>query len=601
MTAFFSFWTLLFAYSKKKLYLCSVFRSKDMTEYTEQGIYIQEVDARFLERDLERTAAIIDRHRPFVVLITHYDELLATDHALNYQLLGKLMGVHIGLIEDKEQILHDGHDLFRHVHVTYGHDIEQSIRALTHIIAKYSELHRMFSKRHLAIRLLEREEEILQLMPSCPEVVLAAQHERESIASNYGKSAAAVIREARQGFVHGALEETLTHAANDTGHSFSDKLDKVLTNRWFGLPILVAILYLVFWMTFKLGAYPQAWIGDGIDSLVQWLTAVMPNGWLTSLFVDGIVQGIGAVISFLPNIIILFFFLCIMEDTGYMSRAAYLMDKIMHMVGLHGGSFIPMLVGFGCNVPAIMACRNIENNKDRALTMLMIPFMSCSARLPVYMLFVGVFFPHHQPIVMMSLYLIGIVLSILFALVMKQTRWFRQPEQDYVSTLPPFRKPTWRTTGRHIWERTWDYLQKIGTIILWASIVIWALTYFPTRSMDLEHSYLAMIGLWTEPLVRPLGFDWKMSVCLLTGLPAKEAIVSTMGILFHSEPLATAFSPLTAFGFMVFVLLYFPCVATVKTLRKELSAKWATFTVIHSLCLAWIMAFLIHSIGNLLL
>ncbi len=571
-----------------------------MTEYTENGIYIQEVDARYLERDLERTAAIIDRHRPFVVLITHYADLLATDHALNYLLLGKLMGVHIGLVEDKEQVLRDGHELFRHVHVTYGHDIEQAIRRLTEIIAQYPELHRMFSKRHLAIRLMEREEEILQLMPSCPEVVLAAQHEREALGISFGKSAAEVIREARQGFVHGALEETLTHAENDTGHSFSDRLDKVLTNKWIGLPILIGILYLVFACAFSLGAYPQGWIEDGIAWLVDWMSAVLPAGWLTSLFVDGIIQGVGAVISFLPNIIILFFFLSLMEDTGYMARAAFLMDKIMHVVGLHGGSFIPMLVGFGCNVPAIMACRNIENNKDRALTMLMLPFMSCSARLPVYMLFVGVFFPDHKPLVMMSLYLIGIVLSILFALVMKHTRWFKQPEQDYVSTLPPFRQPTWRNTSKHIWERTWDYLQKIGTVILWASIVIWGLTYFPSRSMDLEHSYLSMIGLWTEPLVRPLGFDWKMSVCLLTGLPAKEAIVSTMGILFHSEPLVGAFSPLTAFGFMVFVLLYFPCVATVNTLRRELSTKWAAFMVVHSLALAWVVAFLIHVIGNLL-
>lgn len=284
-----------------------------------------------------------------------------------------------------------------------------------------------------------------------------------------------------------------------------------------------------------------------------------------------------------------------------MARAAFLMDKVMHAVGLHGRSFIPMLVGFGCNVPAILAAKDIDNPKDRTLTMLMIPFMSCSARLPVYMLFVGAFFPSHKAIVMMSLYLVGIVLSILFALVMKRTKWFRQPERDYVSELPQFRRPSWKEFGTHVWERLWDYLQKIATVIIWASIIIWGLTYFPTHSMDLEHSYLAMIGQVTEPLVTPLGFDWKTSVCLITGLPAKEAIISTMGILYGGDATLSAFTPLTAYAFMLFVLLYFPCVATVSALRREVGHGWAWFTVVHSLLLAWIVAFAVHQIGSLFL
>jgi ferrous iron transport protein B len=318
------------------------------------------------------------------------------------------------------------------------------------------------------------------------------------------------------------------------------------------------------------------------------------------MLLDGVLMGIGAVLAFLPNIVIMFFFLSLMEDSGYMARAAYVLDKMMHRIGLHGSSFIPMLMGFGCNVPAIMAARDITNKKDRALTMLMVPFMSCSARLPVYMLFVGAFFAEQKAIVMLSLYVLGVLLSILFAFVMQRTSAFRQPKHDYVSELPAYRYPTLRTTGLHIWERVADYLQKIPAVIIWASVIIWALTYFPTGSMnDMEHSYLAAIGHWMEPVMKPLGFDWKMSVCLLTGLPAKEAIVSTMGILYPSDSALSAFTPVTAYAFMTFVLLYFPCVATITTLGKELGAKWAWFSLVQSMILAWVVSFLIYQIGTL--
>jgi ferrous iron transport protein B len=401
--------------------------------------------------------------------------------------------------------------------------------------------------------------------------------------------------------VHGALEETLTHAQNDTGHSVADRVDKILTNRWIGLPLLILLLYVVFECTFTLGAYPQEWIGMGIEALADWVRGWLPDLWWSSLLIDGVLMGIGAVLAFLPNIIIMFFFLSLMEDSGYMARAAYAMDKIMHHFGLHGSSFIPMLMGFGCNVPAIMAAKDIANKKDRALTMMMVPFMSCSARLPVYMLFIGAFFAEQKAIVMLSLYILGVLLSIAFAWVMQRTKAFCQPKHDYVSELPPFRCPTLRNTGLHIWERIADYLQKIPAVIIWASVIIWALTYFPTGSMtDMEHSYLAMIGHWMEPVMRPLGFDWKMSVCLLTGLPAKEAVVSTMGILYPSDTAMVVFTPLIAYAFMVFVLLYFPCVATITTLRKEIGAKWAWFSVIHSFVLAWVVSFVIYQVGMLL-
>ena len=491
------------------------------TEYIESGVHIVEVDARHLEEGLVQAVHLLNEKQHIVILLSHYKELLKTRHWLDYNLLSELMGVQIGLKEDKEAVL-----------------------------AKPRPL------RYVRINSVE-------------------------------------------GYIHGALEETLHHSPDDTGHSLSDRIDKVLTNRWLGFPILIAVLYAVFELTFAIGSYPQEWIASGIDMLCEWLDTLWADGWFSSLMIDGIVRGIGAVLSFVPNILILFILLALMEDSGYMARAAFLMDKIMHSVGLHGRSFIPMLVGFGCNVPAIMAARDIDNLKDRTLTMLMIPFMSCSARLPVYMLFVSAFFPGHKALVMMSLYAIGIVLSILFALVMKRTKWFRQPTRDYVSELPQFRKPGFKELCLHVWDRLWDYLQKIGTVIIWASIVIWALTYFPTHSMDLEHSYLAMIGKWTEPLVQPLGFDWKTSVCLLTGLPAKEAIISTMGILYGGDATTSAFTPLTAYTFMLFVLLYFPCIATVATLKREAGRRWAWFTIIHSLLLAWVVAFGVYQIGML--
>ena len=568
------------------------------TEYIENGIQIQEVDARELETQLVRTAALMDRHQPFVVLLTHYNDLVQTDHNLNYQLLSKLLGVRIGLIEEKADILAE-EDTFRHVHVTYGKDVEEAITKVIDVIVTLPNVREKYSKRYMAVRLLERPDEMLALLPHSDELIRVAAEQRARLLYEYGLPAKEVIAKARRGFVHGALEETLTHAKNDTGHSIADKIDNILTNKWLGLPVLMLVLYVVFECTFTLGAYPQEWISLGINALAEWLRELMPIAWWSSLIIDGVVMGIGAVLAFLPNIIIMFFFLSLMEDSGYMARAAYMMDKIMHRIGLHGSSFIPMLMGFGCNVPAIMAARDITNKKDRAITMMMVPFMSCSARLPVYMLFVGAFFAEQKALVMLSLYIIGVLLSIGFAWVMQHMPAFRQPKHDYVSELPPYRRPTLRNTGLHIWERVADYLQKIPAVIIWASIIIWALTYFPTGNLDnMEESYLATIGHWMEPVMRPLGFDWKMSVCLLTGLPAKEAIVSTMGILYPAETALSAFTPVTAYAFMVFVLLYFPCVATITTLRREIGAKWAWYSVAQSLVLAWLLSFLIHQIGS---
>lgn len=626
-------------------------------------VVLQVVDCTDLDESLVITPQLIDMHQRLVLALNRYDQLLATNHSIDCGLFGSLMGVQVlpvnaltgdGMAEMAEAVAaaHEGRDrTSRHVHVEYGSDVEKAISHLVDEIVKIPNISESYSKRFLAIRLLERPEATLALLRDAPNymaLAYAAEHCRRALEREHRRSPADIIHEARHGFIHGALSATLRHSDDDSDHTPMERVDKVLTSRIFGIPILVAVLYAVFQCTFTLGAYPQEWIQCGVDWLCALLRQGMPDTWYASLLADGVVQGVGAVLAFLPNIIILFFFISIMEDSGYMSRVAYLMDNLMHKVGLHGKSFVPMLVGFGCNVPAIMAARDIANKKDRTLTMLMIPFMSCGARLPVYLLFVGAFFPDHKALVMMSLYLLGVLLSICFAFVMKRTRHFRREEEDYVCELPAFRAPVWRNTWRHIWERCEDYLKKISTVILWASIIIWALYYFPRNerltepyaaqiaqlqqqrtvqslttaeaqqlthlidslafemdAVQKEHSALAAVGRWMEPVMRPLGFDWRMNVCILTGLPAKEAIVSTMGILYHQEHEENLMQSLSdnpfftrgkAYAFLVFVLLYFPCVATIATLRREIGGGWAAFTVAHSLALAWLLAWLVNAV-----
>ena len=506
-------------------------------------VVLQVVDSTRLEESLLLTPHIIDEQQKIVLAIGRYDLLLQTDHSLNIPKLQELIGVPTCRVS---------------VRLNYG-------------------------------------------LPNCLSIIESAAAKPASTAHPIYHLRDQEDEETYRAYVHGVLTQTLTHAKDDAHQTRLEKIDKVLTNPLFGFPIMLVILYFVFWCTFTLGAYPQAWIDAGVEWLVGWIDGVWTEGgWIHGLLIDGVLQGVGAVLAFLPNIIILFFFISLMEDSGYMAREAYIMDTIMHRVGLHGRSFVPMLMGFGCNVPAIMAARDIQNPKDRVLTMLMVPFMSCSARLPVYMLFVDTFFAKHKALVMISLYAIGICLSVLFAFVMKRTPWFRQENDDTVNELPEFHLPKARTTAAHIWERVADYLQKICTVILWASIIIWALEYFPSQDLnDLENSYLAAIGRFVSPVLEPLGFDWKMSVCLLTGLPAKEAIVSTLAILYDGDIATAGFTPLTAFSFLLFVLLYFPCVATIATLRREAGKGWAWFTVFHSLALAWLVSFLVCQIGSL--
>ena len=584
------------------------------------------VDATDLTGNMYPVTKLIDMDLKVLMVLNNYDRYCATGHSLDFKRLANLLGMKVvsGDIHDEMfRMKLMGHvvrtyekPLTKDVAIPYGQDIERAVRKISEIIHEgHSGQQLCFSERYVALRLLEHQDYIkpyVESLPNGDDVFAVAGKEHDFLEKEFGEQSEVLVEKARRGFVAGALQETVRHSKDNSDHSFTEKLDAVLTSRIFGFPLLILILLGVFGATFALGSYPQGWIETGVDALARYLHGIMNPGWFSSLLIDGVVQGVGAVIAFIPNIAIMFFFLSILEDSGYMARAAYLMDKVMHAVGLHGRSFVPMLIGFGCNVPAIMAAKSIDNRRERTLTMLMIPFMSCSARLPVYMLFVSAFFPHYKALVMMGLYVMGIGLSILFAFVMKHTRWFKADNEDYVSELPPFRMPTWRNTGLHIWERVADYLQKISTVILAASVIIWALEYFPTDKTNYgenpEESYLASIGKAVAPVMEPLGFDWKMNICLLTGLPAKEAIVSTMGILYHaspddetdgeeSRPLSVVlreegiFTTASAWACMLFVLLYFPGVATVSALRKEIGVGWAAVTVVHSMLLAWVGAF----------
>jgi len=466
-----------------------------------------------------------------------------------------------------------------------------------------------------------------------------------------------ILTDAKYGFIDGALKETYREGKPDKRKK-KREYDDLLTHRFWGYPIFIFFMWLMFQATFTLGSYPMDWIDSGVGMLSDWVQKTMAEGALRDLLVDGVIGGVGGVIVFLPNILILFFFISLMEDTGYMARASFIMDKLMHKIGLHGKSFIPLVMGFGCNVPAIMATRTLDNKKDRILTMLITPFMSCSARLPVYVLIISAVFPEYQGLVLFGIYFIGVVLAILTALLLRKVA-FNKKEVPFVMELPPYRIPTLKNTTLHMWYKGREYLKKMGNVILVASVLIWALGYFPTNvdyskdydkeivaiqnnsllteveradkvnvlqmdqlSEHQEKSYIGQLGHAIEPVIAPLGFDWKMGVSILTGLAAKEVVVSTMGVLYHSQGNTAndteslkyrlkdqkhnsgtlkgrdVFTPLASIAFMVFILIYFPCVAVIAAIRKEASGGWAVFTMVYTTGLAWVLAFLVYQIGS---
>ena len=515
-----------------------------------------------------------------------------------------------------------------------------------------------YSSRYLAIRLLGNDKNIREIVASraanSDEIDATAARLREKLEHRYGESAETIITDAKYGFIAGALEETYRSRNAEKKHVPAERIDRVMTHRIWGLPIFLLLMWITFQTTFSLGGIPAEWMEAGVQWLGDWVTGLMPEGSLRELLVGGIISGVGGVIVFLPNILILFFFISLMEDTGYMARAAFIMDKLMHKIGLHGKSFIPLLMGFGCNVPAIMATRTLESRKDRVLTMLIIPFMSCSARLPVYVLLISTFFPHNQGLVLFSIYLIGILIAVLSSVLFKKLLFAKQ-EAPFVMELPPYRIPTARNVVRHMWDKGAQYLKKMGTVILLASIIIWALGHYPRnveystdyaaekalvaasersaeeKQAQIQHldnlqyaehqekSYIGRIGHFIEPAIRPLGFDWRIGVSLASGLAAKEVVVSTMAVLnnsgddetmlarnlqkqtYSSGPKAGehVYTPLVAYTLMIFILLYFPCIAAMAAIRREAGGRWALFTLFYTTALAWLLSLLVYQIGSL--
>lgn len=657
-----------------------------ITEYTPEELYVRQhifeevpdvvinvLDASSLERNLFLTTQLIDMHLKVVIALNMYDELEKSNAKFDHDKLGKMIGIPIiptvaakgrGLDELFDRVIEvfeDKDPVLRHVHINYGESIERSIRKIQDEVWKTREITDRYSSRFLAIKLLENDRTLRKLVDELPngkEIQSITQKEVHRLESQYKESIESVITDLKYGFVAGALNETYQSATGDP-HRKTSKLDNLLTHKYWGFPIFIFFMWLMFQATFTLGKYPMDWIDMGVTTFSNYLTNLLPDGSLRDLFINGIIGGVGGVIVFLPNILLLFFFISLMEDTGYMARTAFIMDKLMHKIGLHGKSFIPLLMGFGCNVPAVMATRTLQSKKDRLLTMLITPFMSCSARLPVYVLLIGAFFPKNQGLVLFSIYSIGVLIAIISAFVMKKL-FFNKREEPFVMELPPYRIPTLKNTTIHMWHKAVQYLRKMGTVILMASILIWALSYFPKNiqfdtdyaamnqkveanqqltpaqkdkqikdiamlqeSERQEKSYIGQIGHAIEPVIRPLGYDWKIGVSILTGLAAKEIVISTMGVLYQEDVSDDAevghlqrklqeqrfqkgdragelvFSPLVAFGFMVFILIYFPCIAVVAAIRKEAGWGWAIFSMVYTTGTAWFLAFLIYQVGSL--
>jgi ferrous iron transport protein B len=654
-----------------------------LTEYTPEERYVREyimeqrpdivldvVDASNLERNLFLTTQLIDMNVPMVMALNMYDELEKNGDQLDLPTLSELFGFPIiptvssrgtGINEVMAKIV----DLYenleqhtKHIHINYGTDLEKSINIIKESLQQLPDLASSYSTRYLAIELLAGDKMVGELVERHdPEqrVSKVAAEQRQQIEKQYNEDASTIVSGAKYGFVRGALLETFTQG-KDRDQQPAYSADKILTHRWLGFPILIFFLWFMFQMTFTLGAYPQAWLESFFGWLGDVTTRVLPDGILKDLLVDGIIAGVGGVCSFLPNILILFFFISILEDTGYMARAAFIMDKLMHRMGLHGKSFIPYIIGFGCSVPAIMATRTLENRKDRILTILTVPFMSCSARLPVYLLLISAFFTKHQGLILTSIYLFGVVMAIITSLLVKKVA-FKQERDQFVMELPPYRIPTFRNAMIHMWDKSVQYLKKMGTVILVATVIIWALEYFPhtgpevdrytaqiervgadttlkevqrteqikqleldRSACQIENSYIGRFGRFVAPVFRPLGFDWQMGVSLITGFAAKEIVVSSMGVLYHSDLEADehssalqkslqthtwssgpdigkpVFTPAVAYGFMIFILLYFPCVAALSAIHREAGRRWMLFNLFYTTGVAWLAAFVVHLI-----
>ncbi|MBQ8272130.1 MAG: ferrous iron transport protein B [Tidjanibacter sp.] len=628
-----------------------------LSAYTPEEVYVRQhlyekmpdviinaVVASNLERNLYLTSELIDLNQRTVVALNMYDELQRSGSALDYEALGGMIGIPMiptiaktgyglsALLDAVIELFEGRNNAARHVHINYGSAMEREIRSLSDEIRLSNDLPRQFPVRYWAIKLIEGDKEALGILSRCGDFQRwqeLAKQSAERVAIESGRDIETLLSDYKYGFIDGALEETLQVGKEDF-NSRSRRIDRLVANKWLGFPLFILLMWLMFWATFTLGGYPQEWIESGFGWLGEWLWGIMPEGALRDMVVNGVVSGVGSVAVFLPNILILYLFISLMEDSGYMARAAFIMDRLMHRMGLHGKSFIPLLMGFGCNVPAIMATRTIESHSSRLITILVTPFMSCSARLPVFLLLAGTFFPRHAATVLIGLYLLGIGVAFLTARLLRSTK-FKKDETPFVMELPPYRMPTLRATLKHMWDKCAQYIRKIGTTILLATIVIWALSYYPrpkeeqtilaqqevvaesgessAESEALVGSYIGHIGKFIEPVMRPLGLDWRAGVALLTSIPAKELVVSTMAVLYGGDDIASlsknivnhsGITPRSAMAFMIFILLFFPCIGTLATIRSETGSRgWMWFTAIYNTAIAWLLAWLAFLIGGL--
>ncbi len=623
----------LSAYSPEELYVRRYLKDES------PDVIINVVDASNLERNLYLSTELIDMDRRMVIALNMYDELKRIGTQVDYKTLGEMIGVPIvptvsrsgegvdDLFDTVIRVYEGRESAVRHVHVNLGNDIESGVRVLKDEIKRATHIDLHFSPRYLAIKLLEKDSEAEKLIKDSPDynrLVDLRERERQRIELMRNEDITSAIANEKYGFIAGALAETMTESEKDPTNS-TRIIDAFVTNKLFGFPIFLLIMFGIFWATFEFGSYPMDWIEAGVKWLGNIVNAYMPDGPLKDLIVDGVIGGVGGVIVFLPNILILYFFISFMEDSGYMARAAFIMDRLMHRIGLHGKSFIPLIMGFGCNVPAIMATRSIESRSSRLITILINPFMSCSARVPIYVLLVGAFFKEHAAVAFMGLYILGVVIAIITARLLRRF-YFKVDETPFVMELPPYRIPTMKASLRHMWGKGEQYLRKMGGIILVASIVVWALNYFPQQSNEptdennIEHtdSYLEMMGKAVNPVMEPIGFHWRGTVAALAGIPAKEIVVSTLGVLYTGDVEAsdasltariTAPSTITsepdftgasALSFMVFILLYCPCIATVTAIVKETGSwKYGAFSVVYNTVMAWVTAFIVYHVALL--
>ena len=652
----------LSAYTPEELYV-----RKHLNE-EHPDVVINVVDASNLERNLYLTCQLIDMDVRMVVALNMYDELERRKDKFDYESLGRMLGMPMvptisktgfgieNLFDRVISVYEEEDPILRHIHINYGETLEKSIDCLKRLLMKNEGLGKSISKRYLSIKLLENDAEVereISHLPDAQEIINTRNKQTANIAQLLKTDSETAFTDARYGFISGALRET--YEQNTIKEVTSTQIiDLFVTHKVLGFPIFLFLMWIMFEATFTLGEYPQAWIESFVEFIGNIVNSHMDDGPLKDLIVDGIIGGVGGVIVFLPNILILYLFISFMEDSGYMARAAFIMDKIMHKMGLHGKSFIPLVMGFGCNVPAIMATRTIESRNSRMITMLVTPLMSCSARLPVYLLFAGSFFPKNAGTVLMFLYVTGVILAIFMARLFRHYL-FNKEDVPFVMELPPYRMPTAKSILVHMWEKAKQYLHKMGGIILVASIIIWFLSYFPRhtensnsfeqqiaqteqaalddvskqqqiekikRQQAVDHqknSYIGKIGQFIEPILQPLGFDWRMSVSLLSGMAAKEIVVSTLSVLYTgyadenneklSERLLTdtdndgnrIFTPVTAFGFMLFVLIYFPCIATIIAIKNESNSwKWGFFVAGYTCILAWLVTFIFYQVGNLI-